>query len=125
MTDPALARAAELLDLIKAPTSIATVVLIGFAVNQLKQHATGYDGARNFWAFVASVLALAIATTIVLVMTPLAYEVVAVNSGSVETLLLVYWLSYLVAIGTAAYCGWITYRAVSEWRAQKASGNHS
>lgn len=114
-----MVRAAELLDLIKAPTSLATVILIGFALDQLKQHAHGYDASRNTWALVASSLALIITVTIVAVMTPLAYQVAVKNRGPVETRLLVYWLTFLVAIGTACYSAWIVTRVIREWQAQR------
>lgn len=106
----AVIRAQELLDLLESPTSIATVILLGFAQSQLSRNARGVDVPRTRWAGVAAALAFVIAAAIVVVMTPLAYRMLFVNRGRVETVLLVYGLSYLVAIGTAAYAAWVAWR---------------
>ena len=105
-----LARAKELLDLIKSPTAIATGVLLVFARGQLARNAaTGVDKPMTRWALAASLGALAIAAVIVGVMSPLAYRMVFVNRGGVETELLVYGLTYLVAFGTTIYAAYIVW----------------
>jgi hypothetical protein len=107
-----VSRARELLDLIKAPTSIATVILLGFTQAQLNRNATSsVDGARTLWAAVAAILAALIAAAIVAVMSPLTYQMIVVNRGGVETVLLVYGLTYLVAIGTTGYAMSVTWQA--------------
>lgn len=100
-----MARADELLDLIKSPTAIATGVLLAFTTAQLKLNDDGtIDERRTFWALVSATLGTVLAGVIVAVMTPLAYRVIVTNWGNgVETRLLVYILTYLVAIGTTIY----------------------
>lgn len=110
----AVLRARELLDLIESPTSIATVVLLGFAQTQLTRNAEGVQRARTKWAAVAAILALGIAAAIVAVMTPLAYRMIFINRGDVETVLLVFGLSYLVAVGTTAYAAWVATQALKD-----------
>ena len=106
-----LARARELLDLIKSPTAVATGVLLVFARGQLTRNAAnGVDTSLTWWALVASLGALVIAAIIVGVMSPLAYRMVFVNRGGIETTLLVYGLTYLVAIGTMIYAAFITWK---------------
>jgi hypothetical protein len=111
---PTLARAKELLDLIAGPTTIASVVLVGYARRQLDLISAKYDKSRARWGLLASFGAFVIAAVIVSVMTPLAYRSLIINRGRVETLLLVYSLTYLVACGTALYCvtaGWDCFRS--------------
>lgn len=110
-----MARAKELLDLIASPTAVATGVLLTFARAQLTRNGAGtIDRGMTFWALLASCGATVIAGAIVVIMTPLAVKVTAVNRGGVETRLLVYGLTYLVAIGTAGYAGFITWKCVRD-----------
>lgn len=113
-SDGTLDRAKELLDLIKSPTAIATGVLVAFARAQLARNARGIDKAMTFWALLASFGALVIAGVIVGVMTPLTITMLA-NDGPVETELLVYGLTFAVAVGVAAYAGWVCYRCWSDF----------
>src|SRR5687767_3599700 len=100
-----MARAKELMDLIKSPTAIATGVLIVFARDERNKNATiELTRSRSRNATLASVAALVIALTVVVVMSPLMFRITIANAGnSIETRLLVYALTYLVAVGTVAY----------------------
>lgn len=112
-----IVRADELMKLIASPTSIATLVLIGFARTQLDKNATAsYDHGRTGYALVAAVAALALTTVIVAVMIPLSIRVIFTNRGGIETTLLVYVLMHLVAVGTAAYAGKVCHECVRELR---------
>jgi nitrogen fixation/metabolism regulation signal transduction histidine kinase len=100
-----MARAKELLDLVRSPTAVATAVLLAFTTSQLKLNDEGtIDSRRTFWALVSAVLGTLLAAAVVAVMTPLALRVAIGNWGNeVESRLLVYVLTYLVAIGTTVY----------------------
>lgn len=100
-----MSRATELLDLVKSPIAVATAVLLAFATAQLKLNDEGtVDGRRTFWALVATILGTLLAGAVVVVMTPLAIRAIIGNWGNgIETRLLVYVLTYFVAIGTTIY----------------------
>lgn len=98
-----ITRAEELLKLITSPTGIATVILLGFARSQLDRNAEGYERTRTLFGLTAAVGAILITVSIVVVMLPLAIRVLVTNDGGVETVLLVYILTFFVAVGTAAY----------------------
>jgi len=98
-----MARAKELLDLVKSPTAIATGVLLVFATQQLKGNAGGIRKKQTIWAGLAAAGAIIITVSIVVVMAPLVHRMLFVNDGGVETRLLVYGLTWLVAIGTAIF----------------------
>lgn len=98
-----IVRAEELMKLITSPTSVATLILIGFARTQLDKNAALYDRNRTVYALLASVGAAVITSVIVAVMLPLSIRVVYTNHGAVETTLLVYVLTHMVAVGTALY----------------------
>lgn len=110
-----MARASELLDLVKSPMAVATGVLVAFASAQLGRNTSGtVDRPRTMWAAAAAVAALALSTAVVAVMTPLAWRVIITNFGNhVETRLLVYVMTYGVAIGTLVYCGWTSRRCLA------------
>lgn len=105
-----IARATELLDLIKAPTSVATVILLAFVTSQLRRNADELDLPRTWFALFAALGADMITAAVVAVMLPLTIRVTITNfGGEVDTLLLVYVLTHLVAFGTALYaikCTW-------------------
>lgn len=109
-----LERAKELLELIKSPTAIATGVLLGFTTSQLNENDKGtVKRPRTWWALTAALLAAFIAGTVVAVMTPLAWRVTVTNAGNgIQTRLLVYGLTYLVAVGTTAYAIFVVHRAL-------------
>ena len=113
-----MARAKELLDLVKSPTAVATVVLLAFTTAQLTKNDEGtVDRSRTVWALVAGVLGLLLTIAVVGVMTPLAWRVTVKNAGNhVETRLLVYDLTYLVAIGTGGYALHVVRRALRHLR---------
>lgn len=111
---PSMSRAKDLLDLIASPTAIVTGVLLAFARKQLERNATSLDKPMTRWAFVASMAGLAIAGVVVAVMSPLMRDITFRNDGGVETRLLVYALTYLVAIGTAAYAGYVACKCVKD-----------
>lgn len=114
-TEPdSMARAKELMDLIKSPTAVATGVLLVFAKQQLSGNAGGVRRGPTIWAGVATVGAIALAAVIVGVMTPLLLRIVFVNSGGIETRLLVYLLTWLVAIGTAIYAATVFASVVND-----------
>lgn len=100
-----MARAKELLDLVKSPTAVATGVLLAFATSQLNLNDSGtIDQRRTRWAVIAAMLGVVLAVAVTGVMSPLALRVTISNRGGpVETRLLVYMLTYLVAIGTTLY----------------------
>jgi hypothetical protein len=98
-----VSRAEELLDLITSPTSIATLVLLAFARGRLDRNAEQKDSARTWFALLASIGAIVITVAIVVVMLPLTARILVRNTGGVETVLLVYCLTHMVAIGTAIY----------------------
>jgi hypothetical protein len=110
-----LTRATELLDLVKSPTAIATGVLVGFATAQLARNTTGtVDRPRTKWASAAAIAAVALSAAVVTIMTPLAYRVTVSNAGNgVDTKLLVYLLTFAVAIGTTGYCAWTAKRCLA------------
>jgi len=111
-----VARAKELLDLIASPTAVATGVLLVFTKGQLIRN--GGDGGVNrtmtWWALAAGAGATIIAGTIVGVMTPLAWKMLFVNRGPVETQLLVFGLTFLVAIGTTVYAAHIAIKCIQD-----------
>jgi hypothetical protein len=107
-------RAKDLMDLIKSPTAVATGVMIAFARGQLIKNRTGIDKPMTWWAFIAAVAAVGIAGLVVAVMSPLAWSVVVSNRGSVDTTLLVYCITYVVAIGTAIYSGFVAWRCTRD-----------
>lgn len=102
-----MARAKELLDLVGSPTAVVTAVLLTFSRAQLERNKTGVDKPMTIWALVAAGTATLVAAGIVAVMTPLAIGITLCNNGDVETRLLVYALTYLVAIGTTTYAVYI------------------
>jgi hypothetical protein len=102
-----MARAAELLDLVASPTAVVTGVLLTFARNQLARNAAQVDRAMTCWALLASIAGLVTAAGVVAVMSPLAWKVVMVNRGGVETRLLVYLVTFALAIGTSLYAAFI------------------
>jgi hypothetical protein len=110
-----MARAKELLDLVKSPTAIATGVLLVFAKQQLKGNGDGIRRWPTFWAGVAALGAIVLTATIVGVMTPLAARTVFVNRGGVETRLLVYGLTWIVAVGTTIYSATVLIEVVKEY----------
>ncbi len=107
-----LARAKELMDLIVSPTTLVTGVLLVFSRNQLaKNDQATVDRPMTYWALVAALAGCGIALIIVVVMTPLAFRVVFINRGGIQTRLLVYVLTYLVAIGVVMYAGFVVMKA--------------
>lgn len=117
-----MARASELLDLITSPTALATGVLLVFSRAQLAKNEDGIERPQTVWAILSALGATVICVVIVGVMTPLASRVVFTNDGGVETRLLVYGLTYLVAIGTAIYAGWGLREAVKDYRKGAEAG---
>lgn len=110
-----LDRADELLELIKSPTAIATIILLGFAGAQLKLNSErSFQTARTIWALLASVGAVIITLAITAVMAPLTWRMLFENDGPVETLLLVYGLTHVVAIGTACYSASVVWQCCKE-----------
>jgi hypothetical protein len=96
-------RAEELMKLITSPTGVATIILIGFARTQLDKNADRYDRNRTVYALLASIGAAIITGVIVAIMIPLSIRVIYTNDGSVDTTLVVYVLTHVVAVGTALY----------------------
>ena len=115
-----MARAKELLDLIKSPTAIATGVLLVFSAHQLKGNADGIRQWPTIWAGLAAFGASVITATIVGVMAPLVARMLLVNDGGVETRLLVYGLTWLVAIGTMIYSVTEFIKVCGEYRRGRA-----
>lgn len=117
-TSDSMERAAELMDLIKSPTAIATGVLIVFARDERKKSATiGNTKARARNALLASSAALIITATVVAVMLPLFCRITVLNRGNgVETRLLVYALTFLVALGTVVYVATVVKDSFDDWR---------
>ena len=113
-----MARASELMDLIKSPTAVATGVLIVFARAELKKNADTEllkKNSRN--ALVASILALIITVAVAVVMSPLLWRVVVQNTGEVETRLLVYVMTFIVAVCTAVYVANVAIDSLKDWTA--------
>ena len=103
-TEPdSMLRSDELMDLVKSPTAIATGILLVFAKQQLKGNAGGIRRWSTVWACVASFGAILLTGVIVGVMTPLLVRILFINDGGVETRLLVFALTWMVAVGTAIY----------------------
>ena len=117
-----MARASELLDLITSPTALATGVLLVFSRAQLAKNEDGIERPQTVWAILSALGAVVICVVIVGVMTPLAIRVIVTNDGGIETRLLVYGLTYLVAIGTAIYAGWGLWEAAKDYRKGAAAG---
>lgn len=112
---PSVARAKELLDLITSPTAVATGVLLTFSRAQLTRNSTNaIDKGMTWWALGAAALSVFIATAIVAVMVPLAWRMTVVNDGPVDTQLLVYGLTFVVAIGTVSYAVYIAWRCIED-----------
>ncbi len=115
VTDPdSMARAKELLDLVKSPTAVATGVLLAYAQTQLSANSP-IKIDRTVWATVAAVGGAVIAGAVVAVMFPLTWRVLVTNYGNgVETRLLVYVLTWLVAIGTLAFALKVLWQAIGD-----------
>ena len=120
-TEPdSMTRAAELMDLIKSPTAVATGVLIVIARAELQKNAGDLRKKNSRNAFLASILALVLTGAVVAVMTPLFYRVVFLDSGGIETRLLVYVMTFVVAVCTAIYVGTVVKDSATDWtRAEK------
>ena len=117
-----MVRAKELLDLIKSPTAIATGILLVFSKQQLKENAQGIRKWPTVWAMAAALAASLLTYVIVAVMTPLSLRVLFTNRGGIETRLLVYVLTYLVAIGTAVYATSVVVGIYGEFKHGKDHG---
>jgi hypothetical protein len=111
-----IARAEELIKLITSPTAVATVILIGFARSQLDKNASGYVLNRTVYALLAAAAAVVITAVIVGVMLPLSIRILHTNEGPVDTTLVVYALTHLVASGTAAYAVKVCAECIREIR---------
>lgn len=115
VTEPdSMARASELLDLVKSPTAVATGVLLAYAQTQLTANSPIKIG-RTIWATAAALGGAIIAGAVVAVMFPLAWRATVSNFGNgVETRLLVFLLTWLVAIGTLAFAVKVLYQAAGD-----------
>lgn len=116
-----IARAEQLMDLIKSPTAVATLILIAFAKSQLDKNASAqYDTSRTVFATAASAGAVVITAIVAAVMLPLSIRVLWTRRWKVhdiDTTLLVYTLTHLVAIGTMVYATVILIQCVRELKA--------
>lgn len=114
MMSDAATRAKELMDLAGTPSALVTGTFLAFAGRAIAANKEGVDHTRMWFALLAAVAASALMAALVVVLAPLAYRSVFVYRAQVETILLVYWVVFLAAIGTLIYAAFVIGRCIRE-----------
>ncbi len=110
------ARAKELMELAGTPSALVTGTFLAFASRAIAANKANVDPARMWFALIAAIAASALMAALVTVLAPLAYRSVFIFRGPVETILLVYWVVFLSAVGTLIYSGYIIASCIRELR---------
>lgn len=114
MISEAALRAKELLDLAGTPSALVTGTFLAFASRTIAANKETVDHTKMWFALLAASGAAALMAALVAVMTPLALRSVFVYRARVETILLVYWVVFLSAVGTLGYAAFIVVKCTRE-----------
>jgi hypothetical protein len=109
-------QAKDLMQLVATPSGLITGTFLSFASRAIADNRAKVDRTRMVFALLAALGALAIATSLVVLLAPLAARSVVTYRGSVEATLVVYWMIALSAVGTAAYCMVVVCHCIAELR---------
>lgn len=112
----AVEQAKSLLDLVATPSALVTGTFLAFAGRAIKDNEVRVDHTRVIFATLATVAAIGVTTSLVILMAPLAVRSVVSYRGPVEATLVVYWTILLSVIGTLAFSLWIAVRCLKELR---------
>jgi hypothetical protein len=109
-------RAKELLDLAATPTALVTGTFLAHATKAVRENKQEVQRSRMVFASLATFGACSLMLALVVVLAPLAYRSIFVFRGRIETILLVYWVLFLSAIGTLGYALFVASRCIKELR---------
>lgn len=116
MTPTPVEQAKQLLDLVGTPSALVTGTFLAFAARAITDNAVKVDHAKMRFALLASLAAIGVTGSLVLLMGPLAFRALFVYRGGVEATLVVYWMIFLSAVGTLGYSFLVTARCLRELR---------
>lgn len=126
-TETLVAEARTMLGLVGTPTGFVTGTLLATSNAAIARNRSRLDRRTTAVALATSVMACAMAGVLTIVMTPIALRSVTAV-GSVEGVLILYWLGYITAIGVTAYAGYVVWKAAGDIgrlarvRARRGSG---
>ncbi len=109
-------QAKALMDLVATPSALVTGTFLAFAGRAIRDNERRVDHFRMVFALAATVAAIGVTLALAAMMGPLAIRSLWTYRGSVEAVLVVYWMIFLSVIGTAIYSMWIAFRCVQQLR---------
>jgi hypothetical protein len=112
----AVEQAKELMQLVATPSALVTGTFVSFAGKAIADNKAKVDRTRMRFALSAAIAALAVATSLVILLAPLAARSIVSYRGRVEATLIVYWMIALSAAGTAVYCALVVWRCLEQLR---------
>lgn len=110
-----VSEAQKMMGLVGTPTGFITGTLLATSNAAIGRSQSRLDRGNTMLALATAVLAFAMAAVLVGVMTSIAARA-ATGDGSVEGVLVLYWLAYLTAIGLTAYSAHVLRKAIAELR---------
>jgi hypothetical protein len=109
-------QAKELMSLVATPSALVTGTFLAFAGRAIRENAVKVDHPRMWFAFGASLAAVGVTAALTGVLAPLALRTGWTYQGSVDGVLVVYWMITLSVGGSLVYSIWTVTRCFRELR---------